>query len=391
MRGSIRKRGSTWTYYLFIRDPLTGGRRQRSKGGFRTKRECQAALTEALAAIRTGAFVEPSRRTVGSFLAEEWLPAVRRTNLRPSTWANYRIHIEAHVLPDLGGIELQQLSPIQLNALYQQLLTVGGRDGAGLAEKTVRNVHAILHRALKDAGRWGYLARNPAAAADPPTPKRLEPQVWEPAQLRTFLSHVRNDRLYAAWLLVATTGLRRGEILGLRWVDVDLKAGRLAVRQTLVVVDYHVQVSEPKTPRSRRALALDPATVEALRAHRTQQDGERALIGAGYHHSGLVFTAPDGSPIHPQRFSSWFEQHTRAAGLPRIRLHDVRHSYATAALAAGVPAKVVSERLGHATIAMTMDTYSHVLPALDTQAAAAVARLILESQQPDAEGPLTDG
>jgi integrase len=295
MRGSIRKRGSTWTYYLFIRDPLTGGRRQRSKGGFRTKRECQAALTEALAAVRTGAFVEPSRRTVGSFLAEEWLPAVRRTNLRPSTWANYRIHIEAHVLPDLGGVELQQLSPIQLNALYQRLLTVGGRDGAGLAEKTVRNVHAILHRALKDAGRWGYLARNPADAADPPTPKRLEPQVWAPAQLRTFLGHVRNDRLYAAWLLVATTGLRRGEILGLRWVDVDLKAGRLAVRQTLVVVDYHVQVSEPKTPRSRRALALDPATVQALRAHRSQQDGERALIGASYHDSGLVFTAPDGS------------------------------------------------------------------------------------------------
>ena len=177
----------------------------------------------------------------------------------------------------------------------------------------------------------------------------------------------------------------------MRWVDVDLEAGRIAVRQTLVVVDYSVQVSEPKTSRSRRALALDPATVEGLRAHRTQQDAERELIGAGYHHSGLVFTAPDGSPIHPQRFSSWFEQYTKAAGLPRIRLHDVRHSYATAALAAGVPAKVISERLGHATIAMTMDTYSHVLPALDTQAAAAVARLILESQKPDAEGPLTDG
>jgi integrase len=153
------------------------------------------------------------------------------------------------------------------------------------------------------------------------------------------------------------------------------------VRQPRVVVDYRVQVSEPKTAKGRRSLALDSVTIAALRAHRARQAEERLAVGPGYQESGLVITRLDGSPIHPERFSSWFRQHVRAAGLPRIRLHDVRHSYATAALAAGVPAKVVSERLGHSAIAITMDTYSHVLPGLD-EAAGTVARLILGAEGP---------
>jgi hypothetical protein len=156
-----------------------------------------------------------------------------------------------------------------------------------------------------------------------------------------------------------------------------LEAGRVAVRRPRILVDYQVQVSEPKTAKGRRSLALDPVTVAALRAHRARQAEERLAVGGRYRDSELVFTRPDGTAVHPERFSDWFRQHVRAAGLPRIRLHDVRHSYATAALAAGVPAKVVSERLGHANIAITMDTYSHVLPGLDAEAAGTVARLIL--------------
>jgi integrase len=277
-------------------DPVTGRRKQQTKGGFKTKRECQAALNDALAAPRAGTFVEPSKRTLERFLVDEWLPALR--HLRPSTLSNYRTHIRTCVLPTLGPIPLQQLSPAHLNAFYEGLLSRGRlRDGHGMAPKTVQNVHAILHRALKDAMRWGYVARNVADAVDPPRGLPAERQVWTPERLRAFLSHVR-DRLYAAWLLVATTGLRRAELAGLRWLDVDLAAGRVSPRPRVVV-------------------------------------------------------------------SAWFLQHTRAAGLPRIRLHDVRHSYATAALAAGVRPKVISQRLGHATIAITMDTYSHVIPGLD--------------------------
>jgi integrase len=207
-------------------------------------------------------------------------------------------------------------------------------------------------------------------------------RVWTPQQLRAFLAHVRTDRLYAVWLLVATTGMRRGELAGLRWADVDLTAGRVSPRQPRVVVNYAVEVSEPKTAKGRRVLALDAVTVAALREHQARQAAERAMVGAGWQDTGLVFTHLDGRPLHPDLISDWFERLARAASLPRIRLHDVRHSYASAALAAGIPAKVISERLGHATIQITLDTYSHVLPGLDAQAAETVARLILGDGHP---------
>jgi integrase len=388
MRGSVRKRGSTWTWYLFELDPVTGKRRQRSKGGFRTKRECQDALNEALARLREGTFVPPSQRTLGSFLLDEWLPAIRPPSVRPSTWLSYCMNAETHIVPALGHLPLQRLTPAQLTAFYRSLLDHGRRNGGSLAPKTVRNIHGELHTALKDAMRWGYVARNVAASADVPKGMAPEMHVWSPEQLRAFLDHARRDRLYAAWLLFATTGMRRGEVAGLRWPDVDLEAGRVSPRRPRVVVNYEVVVSEPKTAKGRRSMALDPATVAALRQHRARQAEDRLAVGPLWHDSGLVFTWPDGRPLHPERFSKWFEQLARAAGLPRIRLHDVRHSYATAALSAGIPAKVVSERLGHANIAITMDTYSHVLPGLDAQAADTVARLILGDPEQELARPV---
>jgi integrase len=383
MRGSIRKRGSTYSYCIDLPpDPVTGKRRQKMKGGFRTKRECQAALNEAVMALQTGTYVAASRRTVRSFLLDEWLPDREPPKLRATTYANYETQIRTHVVPALGSVELQRLSPAQLNAFYRTLLADGRRDGQGLAPKTVKNIHAIVHRALRDAVRWGYVARNVADAVDPPRGRSPEMRVWTPQQLRAFLAHVRTDRLYAVWLLVATTGMRRGELAGLRWVDVDLAAGRVSPRQPRVVVNYAVEVSEPKTAKGRRVLALDAVTVAALREHQARQAEERQAVGAGWQDTGLVFTHLDGRPLHPDLISDWFERLARAAGLPKIRLHDVRHSYASAALAAGVPAKVVSERLGHATIQITLDTYSHVLPGLDAQAAETVARLILGDGHP---------
>jgi integrase len=225
--------------------------------------------------------------------------------------------------------------------------------------------------------------RSPHRGAPPP-----ELQVWTPEQLRTFLGHARQDRLYPLWLLVATTGMRRAELAGLRWVDIDLDAARLSPRRPRVVVNYVVHESEPKTRMGKRSLALDPATLTALQEHKGRQEQERAEVGSAWRDSGLVFTRPDGSPIHPDLITDWFRRLARGAGLPPIRLHDVRHSYATAALAAGIPAKVISERLGHATIAITLDVYSHVIPGMDAQAANAVASLILDgSSQRERPGP----
>jgi integrase len=369
-----------------------------SKGGFRTKREAQAALNEAKAALRAGTFVEPSRLTLGAFLTEQWLPTVRAV-IRPTTWTTYRISSEAQVLPALGHVPLQALTAAHLNRLYADLAEHGRRDGrGGLRPKSVRHVHVLLHKALSDAMRWGLVARNVADAADPPRVPRSERGVWSAKELRAFLEATSKDRLAVMWLLVATTGMRRGELLGLPWRALDLEAtpGRLAVIQTVVVVDKQpVLGAEAKTASSHRQLALDPFTVAALKAHRVRQLEERLAWGPAWTDTGLVFTREDGQVLHPEHITKRFARLVRDAGLPPITLHGVRHSYATAALAAGEPLKVVSERLGHASTSITANLYQHVLPSMDERTANAVASLILGERKPDAESsavnPLSTG
>ncbi len=207
-------------------------------------------------------------------------------------------------------------------------------------------------------------------------------RTWTAEQLRRFLEQVEGDRLYAAWLLAVSTGMRRGEVLGLPWSDVDLAAARLAVRQTLVLVDGRPALSEPKTPRSRRTIDLDARTVDELRRWRVHQTRERREWGPAWHDRGLVFTREDGNAVHPDGWSGAFERHTRAAGLSRIRLHDLRHTHATLMLGAGVNPKVTSERLGHHSTAFTLDVYAQVLPGMQQQAAEQIAALVFSP--PDA-------
>jgi integrase len=268
-----------------------------------------------------------------------------------------------------------------LNGLYAALLADGNRshDDRGLSPRTVRCVHTIIHRALKDAVKWGRLVRNPADAADPPrksATSRPEMTTWSAAEVRAFLDHVAEHRLFAAFVLLATTGMRRGEALGLRWCDIDLDAARLSVVQTVVAVNHEVQIGSPKTAKGRRTVALDPGTVAALREHRKRQLEERLLMGAGFTDRGLIFTMPDGGPLHPERFSRTFDREIGKTALPRIRLHDLRHTWATLALGAGVHPKVVQERLGHAGVSITLDVYSHVSDGLHADAAALVASLV---------------
>src|SRR4030095_15772951 len=206
-------------------------------------------------------------------------------------------YARTHVVPRLGDIELQRLTPSNLSAFYRALLTDARRDGQRRPPKTVRNTHAMLHRALKDAVRLGYLVRNVADAVTPPRGASPEMQVWTPEQLRAFLARARQDRLYALWLLVVTTGMRRAELAGLRWVDVDLDAARLAPRRPRVVVNYVVHESEPKTRMGKRSLALDQATVAALVEDQARQAQERAHVGAAWGGAGVGFTRHDGLPI----------------------------------------------------------------------------------------------
>lgn len=381
MRGSVvQKPKQTGRWYVVIdldRDE-SGARRQKWHSGFATRRAAEKALTAILSARDNGVYVPPERLTMAQYLSERWLPAIEGS-IRPTTFDGYARHVRVYVVPRLGRTQLQQLTPDRISAFYRDLTKAGGKVGQPLSASTVCHVHATLHRALQDAVRWGYLVRNPATAAVKPRQRgaaSADIATWTATELGAFLQHVRGDRLFAAWQLAASTGLRRGEILGLRWSDVDLDARRLSVRQTVTTAGNRVVMGEPKTSRGRRNVALDRATVEILVAWRADQERERLALGSAWQDAGLVFTREDGSCVHPDTFSFWFDRHVRTSGLRRIRLHDLRHTHASLALQAGVAAKVVSERLGHSTVAFTLDVYSHVIPALEEDAAERVAALV---------------
>jgi integrase len=410
MQGHIRKRGAaSWEYTIDVGHaqaqrcracgkrswverrpkascPSCGGelretdeRRRETKGGFATRREAQATMSKVAVAVEERTHVMNSRLTLREYLTKEWLPAIEHT-IRPTTYRSYVAHVECHILPALGSVQLQKLSPAQINALYVKLGRAGKRNGQGLTALSVRHVHAVLHRALKDAVRWGRLARNPADLADPPrvAAHGHELRTWSAQQLGAFLSAVRGDRLYALWHTLAMTGMRRGEALGLRWQDVDLEAGRLCVRRALVPNGQEVLVSEPKTARGRRVVALDPETVAVLKGQAARQLAEQR--DAAWSETELVFTNEGGQALHPWATSRCFRKAVKYAMLPDIRLHDLRHTHATLALRAGIHPKVVSERLGHATVAITLDTYSHAIPAMQEEAAVRIAELVFASK-----------
>jgi len=352
-----------------------GERKQTRRRGFATRKAAQAELTRILTSLEQRTFVAPKRQTVAVFLTETWLPAIEHT-VKPATYESYRRNVRLHVAGrPIGRRQLQDLTPADLNALYGQLLA-GNDEHRKLSPRSVRYIATILHRAFRDAVRWQAIVRNPAEAADPPRPStRLEMRTWSGAELGRFLAHVAADRLAGGWWLLATTGMRRGEILGLRWPDVDLDAGSLRITRTLITTDVQrkgepgMAWGTPKTAKGRRSVALDPATVAALRQHRARQLAERLAAGDAYDDGDLVVCLADGKPIHPKTMSYYFERETKRAELPTIRLHDLRHTHATLALRAGVHPRVVQERLGHANVSITLDTYSHV--DLDMQAAAA--------------------
>ncbi|MBS3939723.1 MAG: site-specific integrase [Actinobacteria bacterium] len=344
------------------------------------------------------------RITVASWFVDEWLPSIKprhaadarnhRGTVSIATWDAYSSDLKRYVIPRIGALRLQALTPGQLDELYDELEASGGRDGRPLSAKTVANVAGIVHKALGDAVRRGRLRRNPADAVSPPTASKARTSWWSVDQLRRYLLHVADDELYAAWLLFATTGARTGEVAGLTWEDLDLDAGWMRVDWTLGHVGHKLTWKpRPKSRAGERTMALDPATVAALRDHRRCQLEERMRAGPawqetfndwqGLSRTGLVWTYGDGSPIHPKTFYERFLRHAGAAGLPRIRLHDVRHSYASAALASATgwhDVKVISQRLGHASVAITLDTYSHVLPAADEQIAHTLAHVILGTE-----------
>lgn len=308
---------------------------------------------------------------LGEYL-EGWLE-VQRTRLQPSTWESYRGNVQRYLAPAFGDVALDGLTAVRLDGFYARLLTAGGLHGKPLSLRTVRFCHAVLHKALADAVRLDLLVANPTDRAtlpryDPRTGStgRSEVRAWSAEEVRSFLAHVEDHPRRDLWLVAIGTGLRRGELLGLRRRDVDLGARVLSVRRALSVVGGIARLKAPKTSRTR-TLRLDAPTTVAL---------GRAMTGPCDPAWELVFGDEAGAPLDPMAITHEFRAMVRTAPVPPLRLHDLRHTHATLMLAAGVPVKVVSERLGHATIALTLDVYAHVLPAMDGDAVERFAALV---------------
>jgi integrase len=381
MKGTIWKRGDTWTYQFAV--TRNGKRSFVNKGGFRTKREAQDALTEALAAYQKGARVEPSKLTVQEYLEDRWLPVIEHS-VKPTTFRGYSDIVSNRIIPHLGDVQLAELNEGDIARMNSTLRSSGRQNGAGgLSEASLQHTHVVLRKALKDAviGAHGpkLLLRNPADDVQRPRRRRTEMHVWSADELRRFLDETRRDRLHPCWVIAATTGLRRGELLGLRWADVDFGRQVLSVKRSRVAAGYDVSEGTTKTGLGRR-VDLDPDTVTVLRRHRACQLEERMAWGEAWADTGLVFTREDGNGLHPHTVSQAFERSVRRADVPVIRFHDLRHTHATLMLGAGVHPKVVQERLGHASIQITLDTYSHVIPGMQADAAVKVGALVFSGR-----------
>jgi integrase len=365
MSGNVHKRGTTWSAMWDEPRGPDGRRQQRKKGGFKTKKEAQAYLTQMLASLATRSYVQPDKMTVAQYLTEQWLPSLQ---VRESTHRAYASHVNVYFIPRIGHIPLQRLSKVDVRKLFADLVSSGG-DRKILSASTIRRIHATLRVALNAALADDLIVRNPLLGLKLAVPRKPELQVWNAEQIRFFLDGIKDEPLHALYFFMATTGVRRGEAAGLRWCDVDLDGGCTAIRRQILQNGKILMDGQPKTRSGSRSISLDDHTVAVLRRHRAQQASERLAWGPAYQDTDLVFAREDGLPLRPEYIGTRFNRLQKRVGMKHIRLHDLRHSHATLMLTQGIPAKVVSERLGHASISITLDTYSHVLPGMGEAAA----------------------
>lgn len=367
--GSVfKRRTGVWVARLDLE--YQGGRRKRKEFQAATQRAVQEWLAQAKRRTHDNLPIPDGRYRVGMFLTA-WLRDVAEPSVKVSTYTRYRELIDLHVMPTLSTRVLTRLAPDDLQTLYAQKLA------EGLSPRTVGHIHRVLHRAFADAVAWGKLGRNPCDAVRPPMVKQKEMNVLTPEQTRRLLAAAEGDPLEALYYLAVSGGLRQGEILALRWSDIDLDRRIVQVRRTIrAVVGRGFMEWEPKSERSKRSVKLIEGAVSALQRHRVRQ-AEQRLLASSWGDEDRVFTNSVGRPILPGNLiRRSFRPLLNRAGLPPVRFHDLRHGAATLLLSEGVPAKVVSEMLGHASVALTLDVYSHVTESMQQQAADAMARVL---------------
>jgi integrase len=381
MKGHIRERSpGRWAIVLDQRDPETGKRKRRWHSFNGNKREAQSECARLIAELKAGVYLEPSKTTVAAFL-ERWLDHMK-AHLEPRSHERYTELARKNLIPLIGSIPLTKLRPAAISNAYVKALESGRRlgrqaegseerteHGKGLSPSTVRYMHRILRQALQQAMRWQLLVRNPADAVRPPKLERREMKVLDANGMAQLIETARETNLFVPILLAVMCGPRRGEITALRWRSVDIERGQISIVASTEQTRTSVREKAPKSERGRRTIALPLIVVDELRQHRLRQAESLLKLGARLNDDHHVVMRADGKPLQPRSLTHAFRIFLDKHDLPRIRLHDLRHSHATQLLASGVHPKIAQERLGHSSVAITLDLYSHVLPGMQADAA----------------------
>lgn len=382
-RGSIHQRilrsGTLrWDAYYDVPDYATGKRGQH-KRSFKTRGEAESFLAEQHVVMTTGMAIGRSTQTVAETLSY-WLETYARHNVSPATFDRYETIVRVHINPLLGAVPVQRLTPTQVQTFYSTKLA------AGCGPRTVRLCHLHLAQALRQAVHLGLLARTVTDGVRPPRVTSKEMGTWLPEEARRFLAVCHESVYGPVWLVALATGMRRGEVLGLRWRDVDWDRRVLCVRQSIGRLHGAPDIKAPKTKSSRRDIPVQQEVLDGLHEHKWHQNERRLAAGEAWHNHDLVFTSTSGTPIHPDNLKRDYNRLVKRAGVPRIRIHDLRHTHVTLAIQHGANIKAVSQRVGHKDVAITLSIYAHVLPAEHADVADKIGAVLFRKQTEPREG-----
>lgn len=362
MRGHIRKRGSTYSIVVDIGRDENGKRKQKWYSGYKTKKEAEKALADIIAKIEKGEYFEPEKITLANYL-NYWLETYALPNVAPTTYASYKQGAEV-IARYIGKISLDQLKPIHVQNFISKLQTE-----TQLSSTSIHQYYGTLNTALNYAIRLQMLRYNPCKAVTPPPKNKNKMKVLSQAEVSKLIEGCKDTPLYLPILLAITCGMRRGEILGLKWDNVDLQAKQIHIEDNLTQADGKPFMTDPKTTTGKRSVSVPDITISALKETKKMQAQQKLMLGSQYKDNGFVCCWDNGEPFRPDYITHAFKKILAKLKLPNVRFHDLRHTHATLLLAQGVHPKVVQERLGHSSITITLDTYSHLVPNLQQEAA----------------------
>lgn len=369
MRGCITKKGANYYVIVDIGKDSKGKRKQKWFGGYKTKKEAEKNLVKHISQIESNTLVNTDKMTLKEFL-DYWLTSYVDVNLSETTKYGYRYQMELHVMPTLGNIQLQKLQPIQLQKLYDKKLKNGRLDGkGGLSSRSVTIMHRVLRKALSYGFKLQLISRNVADYVEVPKKVPYNATVLTKDEIPTYINAFKDTYLYLPVILAVALGLRRGETLGLRWQDIDIENKTISINQTLLHAKSGIIIGTPKTQKSHRSILTSDSIFDLFKERKDKQLTFKKVLGNAYSENNLVCCHEDGKAINPASLSRMFTKILIKHNLRLIRFHDLRHTNATLLLGCKIPAKIVSERLGHSTIGITMDLYSHVLKEMQEESA----------------------